>query len=576
MVEHGYVVRAEFKVAEVTINGKGYKTIDEAVAAAGESDVIKLASDTVTSTKFEPTKALSIDLNGHTLGARINAKSGAKVTLKNGTFTRMLSGEEDSTIVAENVVFGDSGLFQPTKDGESLDWSFKNCTFSDNGYNLAFSTNSTLNNDGTSYGRMSFEGCTFNTNSEHGDESAFMINVMADVTLNKCVFNASRQCLMVRNGNVTVTNSVFNYDGGYDGTDGGYYLDGVYRDGNRVATAMISAGDSGTNAPYPGSVVLTIGEGNTYNSTATDTENHKLLYVNSSNIEGRSTVVNISSADYELLKSGTVVYSGAKYATLKVGDAKADATATVNGVSYTSLDEAIAAASDGDTVTFAGDYTPSKSIYIEKSINLDLGGHEVTLNKGVRMEFAGTGVNASISNGSISSNDIPLDVSDGATVTFDKLDVESQECSILATYGAKVIVNGGTYTAKDNGVIMTNGSEGQGNNTIEINGGTFNANIQSSGYIACGIYVANSDTVKVNAGTFNVIDGVGILARSGSTIVSDEVVFNITSTEGGITSGWVGDTKIMVPTGKEVVLDLLANYPGGTPTATAKNVYTLE
>ncbi len=123
---------------------------------------------------------------------------------------------------------------------------------------------------------------------------------------------------------------------------------------------------------------------------------------------------------------------------------------------------------------------------------------------------------------------------------------------------------------------MTNGSKGQGNNTIEINGGTFNANIQSSGYIACGIYVANSDTVKVNAGTFNVIDGVGILARSGSTVVSDEVVFNITSTQGGITSGWVGDKKINIPTGKEVVLDLLANYPGGTPTATAKNVYTLE
>ena len=67
-------------------------------------------------------------------------------------------------------------------------------------------------------------------------------------------------------------------------------------------------------------------------------------------------------------------------------------------------------------------------------------------------------------------------------------------------------VNGGTYTSADNGVIMTNGTvkpdNDCGHNTIVVNGGTFNGGIKSEGFIACGIYVANSDAVTVNGGTF--------------------------------------------------------------------------
>lgn len=92
---------------------------------------------------------------------------------------------------------------------------------------------------------------------------------------------------------------------------------------------------------------------------------------------------------------------------------------------------------------------------------------------------------------------------------------------------------------------------------------------QEKGYIACGVYVANNDTVEIKAGTFNVVDGVGILARSGNTIVHNGVVVNVS---GAGKSGYVGDSKILVPAGNAYVLDLVANYPGGSPSITVNGI----
>ncbi len=163
----------------------------------------------------------------------------------------------------------------------------------------------------------------------------------------------------------------------------------------------------------------------------------------------------------------------------------------------------------------------------------------------------------------------------GGSVTVNGGYVKAQEVALLAYKNGSITVNGGTFETVDNFVVGTNGTNGWGGNTITINGGTFNGNIESKNYIACGVYVANSDTVTINKGTFNIEDGCGVLARSGTTTVSDDVVFNFTSSvtdedsaDDKITDGWVGDTKILVPTGKAVVKDLIASYPGGVPTVT--------
>ena len=177
-----------------------------------------------------------------------------------------------------------------------------------------------------------------------------------------------------------------------------------------------------------------------------------------------------------------------------------------------------------------------------------------------------------------STNDVALRALNGAKLTINgNGNVNAQEGCVMAFSGSEIVINGGTYTCYDNFVVGTNGTVKPGNdmghNTITVNGGTFNGGIQSAGYVACGIYVANSDTVVVNGGTFNVTDGCGILARSGNTTVNAGATFNVTG-DGHL--GKVGDSQVTVPTGAVLVLDLKANYPGGVPTLINNSTYEVQ
>ena len=219
------------------------------------------------------------------------------------------------------------------------------------------------------------------------------------------------------------------------------------------------------------------------------------------------------------------------------------------------------------------------SIKGTKNVVLDLGGHTL---EGKWVINVLNGADAIVKNGKIVSNNEAVFVGDDSSLVADGLTVNATEACFVVVRSSELTVNGGTYTSADNSVIMTNGTvkpdNDCGHNTIVVNGGTFNGGIKSEGFIACGIYVANSDAVTVNGGTFNIENGVGIMARSGNTVVGDGVVFNMASTEGGIAAGWVGDKKVYVPAGKEIVLDTISEYPGGAPSVTAEShtVFTLE
>ncbi|MBP5466943.1 MAG: hypothetical protein J6Y43_05220, partial [Clostridia bacterium] len=213
-----------------------------------------------------------------------------------------------------------------------------------------------------------------------------------------------------------------------------------------------------------------------------------------------------------------------------------------------SLSELIAAMNNGGSYILGEDIAYTGTLVFEKDTSINLNGYTLR-----------------------STNSNAMYVTDGATLTVSgNGNVIAQEFAAVAFDKSTLIINGGTYTTYDNAVFGTNGTSGRGENTIIINGGTFNGGIQSAGYVACGIYVANNDTVTVNAGTFNITNGVGILARSGNTTVSENVVFNVT---GNGTFGKVGDSKVTVPAGEVFVVDYAANYPGGDPTFTKNGEY---
>ena len=234
---------------------------------------------------------------------------------------------------------------------------------------------------------------------------------------------------------------------------------------------------------------------------------------------------------------------------------------------YTSLQAAISAASDGQTVTLLKNTTESVVIPANRTVTFDLNGNKLTAPTDKRYDaivnYGTLTINDSKKTGEIISNKnsgIGIGANSNTTIVYAK--ITGQEGAIGGyknTVGATLTIKDGIFNGIDNAVVIFNGSERTGNaNTITINGGTFNGTIQSSGYVACGIYAPWQDNITVNGGTFNITNGAGIVARAGNVTVTDGE-FNTT----GNTTGRVGDSRVVVPC-SALVFDSGANYPALT------------
>ena len=161
-----------------------------------------------------------------------------------------------------------------------------------------------------------------------------------------------------------------------------------------------------------------------------------------------------------------------------------------------------------------------------------------------------------------SNNSVALGASGtGSKVIVNGGTVESQEGSVLVTSGASAEINGGKLETFDNFALAGNGSAGQGDVNIVVNGGELISNIQSNGYIACGIYMPNTGTLTVNGGHIIANGGAGIVCRGGKTTLNGG---EITATaHPTLETGKVGDARVVVPC-SAVVYDKHSNYPGST------------
>lgn len=210
-------------------------------------------------------------------------------------------------------------------------------------------------------------------------------------------------------------------------------------------------------------------------------------------------------------------------------------------------------------LTLTGNGTVNGYVYVHNGSNL-------VIENGNYNSFllADDRANLTINNGTFVSNDCGIYVDNNSRLVVVNGNFTSQEACLLAEYNSSITVTGGTFTSRDNFVVGTNGSTGHGGNTITLNGGVYNGNIQTANYIACGVYLANNDTLTINGATFNINGGVGILARAGKINLDyDNTTFNFTNTK-GLDGGWVGDRKTSVPVGVKLYYDVAANYPGYT------------
>ena len=147
---------------------------------------------------------------------------------------------------------------------------------------------------------------------------------------------------------------------------------------------------------------------------------------------------------------------------------------------------------------------------------------------------------------------------ENSKVTINGGSVTAREGAVMAFSGAALEINGGQLEGTDNFAVATNGSAGKGNNTIVMNGGSLVGRIQSAGYEAIGVYIANNDTFIMNDGDILAIDGAGLVMRGGQVTINGG---KIVATGVANTTGWVGDNKTQMSK-SAVIFHETANYPG--------------
>ena len=144
--------------------------------------------------------------------------------------------------------------------------------------------------------------------------------------------------------------------------------------------------------------------------------------------------------------------------------------AEVNGKGYSSLQEAIAAAKDGEIVTLLADAT--EDVAISKSITLDLGGKTLTnTNKG-KATISVRGGTVTVKNGNIAggTNYYNIEVTKGSNANLTLTDVTATAgnngSSMIDNWGTMTVTSG-TYTG---GLDVVKSEEGS---KLTITGGTF-------------------------------------------------------------------------------------------------------
>ena len=213
--------------------------------------------------------------------------------------------------------------------------------------------------------------------------------------------------------------------------------------------------------------------------------------------------------------------------TAKTGGEGAPAgVAKVDGKNYSSLQEAINAAQDGETVTLLADAT--EDAVINKSITLDLGGKTLTnTNAGKATLTIAKGATATVKNGSIVGGTGFYTIQNNGTATLKDV------TATAGNTGSSMLDNLGTLTIESGsysgGLDVVKSEEGS---TLTINGGKFELSYAVSNSFTGVIYAYG--TTAINGGEF-VCSATGPNWASPCVVITGEVTGYKSSTK--ITGG---------------------------------------
>ena len=447
----------------------------------------------------------------------INDVNGNKAEITSGNIQAYVAGGYDSSFTESGKLTVDNIAFTSTtsttmaasaaiatssssKKAVSAEMEIKNCTFSgrvyvyDNFENYGVMTYNIHDNvfDGTNYSGDSnayaiFAQCKGGNNIiiKNNKISGFARGINIDHENINAVIegndititDAGRSCIQLSSlASTSISNNNIKLTGG-----NAYTLHEKLLKMSKTPVIRIS-GDKITGNGY-----LIYDDAVANNSTFT-TENLSLTF---DNVEIADTV-----------NTTTGVKGGNKYENSPVVkeavSGASSAVATIGGVGYASLAEAIAAAKDGETVKFLADAT--YDVVIDKNITLDLGGKTLTnTNAGKATISVQNGATVTVTNGTVvgGTSYYNIEVVKGSnanlTLTGVTATAGNTGSSMIDNWGTLTITSG-TYTGGLNVVKSEEGS------TLVINGGDFTLDYSVSNSYNAVIFVYGDTTI--NGGTF--------------------------------------------------------------------------
>lgn len=530
-----------------TVNGTGYASLAEAIAAAQNGDTIYVsAGEYTTYGNTSPKKSLTF----------VGAGAGNTIWTI-GDLSKNVGGEGNGDYSfdgCDTITFKNMTLKSNSDDYRGFirvsNTIVENCTLEGKtaywGYNTA-----------------TFTGCTFN--APEGDYALWDYSTKT-MTFDGCEFNISGKGVNV-------------------------YVEA----GNAGSEARkVEAKDCTINSTKANKAFLNI-KNKTQAYEVTLSGNNKVNGLDANSTTG-SSLYQVETTEVTETSGKTVkVQEKATDGTLTtVYEVKAASTAVamVGGVEYASLADAIAAAKDGETVTLTADInTPETSYYIQKSLTIDLGGKTLT-GSGYDGVFNIEGENAvvRIKNGKIvaveqtgTAGKYTMAVwacAAGCEVTLEDLDVSQQithtddkQMDMIYTSKGTIIINSGRFESGTPAWTLNcnDSAYKAGTAKIIVNGGTFvgydprnnTAEGEGTSFVATGVGIdKNADgTFTAKAGmTAQVMDAKGASVKAFATLAEA-----ITAAARNSTVTLLADTRENVTIDKALTLDLNGHtLNGGT------------
>lgn len=546
--------------------GASAKTLQQQIDGIEGTGTVTLDQDYTEDITIQQGQNITLNLNGKKLtnktGHTITVEQGATLTINGvGTVDNVTHAKSAlvnyGEVVLNNGVTlersSEKGTLSPYSDGGNSCYTILN----DKGATMTINDATVKNSGGYSSAIRNGGDSECNDEShltiKDGNFSGGLNAVKNDecgiLTIDGGTFSNTSQYVIMNWNKATITNGTFSVKDSADAV----LFTAAYHANRAVGELIVN------NGTFTG------------NGSQKMVENHYgSSYTGTASITGGTFSSDVSAyvaEGYVQNENGTVEQLGETNAVAKVGNTY-----------YKTLADAVAAAQSGETVKLLKNVTSANILKINQSITLDLGDYTFELTgsgKTARAIYINDGANVTIKaneKGGVKAATIALQVNAGGKLTIESGTYTGKYALALFssdTKPAEAILNNGVF----NGYIYTNGTGHDDH--ITFNGGTYNEQV----YLASG----DKSTYTISNGTFKnslEIDA-GRLDISGGTFTanidtSGNANHPVTNNNGS--GAYVGTLVVCKPDGSDAagyIGDAVVNITGGTFENTFANGETI-